>query len=94
VVWLGGNFLFVAVWTPIIHARLLSSEERRGLDLSLSLRLAALAAFLFATRYLPTPGVGRLGALAMLAAVSLAVVALGIALSPEMRRQARRVLRF
>jgi O-antigen/teichoic acid export membrane protein len=92
VVWLAGNFLFVAIWTPIIHARLLAREARRGLDLSLWVRLAALAAFLAATRYLPVAGVSRLGALALLAGLSLAVAALGIGLSRELRQHARRVL--
>jgi O-antigen/teichoic acid export membrane protein len=85
VVWLCGNLIYLFAWTPLIHARLLEPEERRGLDLSLWLRGAILAGLLAATRLLSLGPLNRLEALAALGAISLAIGLTGVALSPEAR---------
>ncbi|HEY7899937.1 MAG TPA: oligosaccharide flippase family protein [Caulobacteraceae bacterium] len=82
-VWLIGNLLYLLLWTPRIHKALLSKAERRGLDLGVWLRGAALAALLAATRYLPLGVASRPAAFAALAVISLAVTALAAASSRE-----------
>jgi O-antigen/teichoic acid export membrane protein len=90
IVWLLGNLLYLLVWVPVIHARLLSPAERRGLDLGVWTRGALLAAVLWASRWLPLGHFTRPGAFVALAALSLAVTAMGLASSAELRTWARR----
>jgi O-antigen/teichoic acid export membrane protein len=92
VVWLCGNLLYLLLWTPIVHARLLSPEERRGLDAGVWARGALLAAALAASRWLPLGALSRPGAFAALAGVSLAVMVMGLASSREVRDYARTAL--
>ncbi len=92
VVWLCGNLLYLLLWVPIVHARLLSSEERRGLDVGVWVRGALLAAVLAASRWLPLGDLSRPGAFAALAGVSLAVMVMGLASSRELRDYARATL--
>jgi O-antigen/teichoic acid export membrane protein len=89
-VWLLGNLLYLLVWVPVIHARLLSPAERSGLDLGVWTRGALLAAVLWASRWLPLGHLTRPGAFEALAALSLAVTAIGLASSAELRDWARR----
>jgi O-antigen/teichoic acid export membrane protein len=89
-VWLSGNLLYLLVWVPVIHARLLSPEERRGLDVGVWSRAVLLAAVLWASRWLPLGDLTRPGAFMALAAISIAVTAMGMASSKELRDYARR----
>jgi len=84
-VWLCGNLLYLIAWAPLIHARLLSPEERRGLNLSLWVRGAILAGLLAATRLLPVGPLSRLEALAALGVISLTIGLIGVALSSDAR---------
>jgi O-antigen/teichoic acid export membrane protein len=84
-VWLGGNLAYLAIWVPVIHRRLLSPEERRGLDAGVWLTGGILAAVLAASRLIDLGDASRAATLAALAAISLTVTALGIALSKELR---------
>jgi len=84
-VWLVGNVLYLLLWVPVIHARLLEPGERRWLDLGVWLRALLLALVLAATRLPAFPMLSRPGAFVALAAISLAVTLLGLALSKEMR---------
>jgi O-antigen/teichoic acid export membrane protein len=84
-VWLVGNLLYLFAWTPLIHARMLAPEERRGLDLSIWLRGAALTGLLAATRLLPIGSLTRLEALIALGVMSLVIGLIGISLSADAR---------
>lgn len=88
-VWLAGNLLYLLLWVPVIHARLLSPAERRRLDLGVWLRGGVLALALAASRLLPLGTLSRPEAFVALAATSLAVIVLGLALSSEMRAYAQ-----
>ncbi|HEY2482535.1 MAG TPA: lipopolysaccharide biosynthesis protein [Caulobacteraceae bacterium] len=88
-VWLAGNLLYLLLWVPVIHARLLSPEERRRLDLGVWVRGLLLTLALAASRLLPFGTLTRPQAFAALAAVSLVVTVLGLALSTEMRAYGR-----
>ncbi len=85
VVWLTGNVLFLLLWVPLIHRRLLSPEERHGLGSQAWLRIAVIAALLAATRLVNSDGFDRPMALAFLAAVSLTIMAIATLLSRELR---------
>jgi O-antigen/teichoic acid export membrane protein len=85
VVWLTGNLLYLLIWVPVIHTRLLAPEERRGLDLGVWLRGALLAALLTGIHFAPIGPLSRPVALLGLAAISVAVTLIGAALSPEAR---------
>jgi O-antigen/teichoic acid export membrane protein len=84
-VWLAGNLLYLIAWTPLIHARLLEPQERRGLNLSLWLRGAILAGLLAATRLLPIGPLSRIEALVALGAISFTIGLIGVALSADAR---------
>jgi O-antigen/teichoic acid export membrane protein len=92
VAWLVGNALFVLIWAPLVHRRLLSPEERRGLGLSALARAALLLLLLAATRWIDPGALSRLGALAVLASLSLAALALGILISRELRAYGKRMI--
>jgi O-antigen/teichoic acid export membrane protein len=92
VVWFCGNLLYLLLWVPVVHARLLSREERRGLDVGVWVRWALLAAILAASRWLPLGVLSRPGAFAALAGISLAVMVMGLASSREVRDYARSAL--
>jgi O-antigen/teichoic acid export membrane protein len=91
-VWLAGNLLYLLLWVPIIHARLLSPEERRWLDLGVWVRGLLLALALAVSHLWPLGALTRPQAFAALATVSLVVTVLGLALSTEMRAYARNAL--
>jgi O-antigen/teichoic acid export membrane protein len=91
-VWLIGNLAYLALWVPVIHRRLLSADERRGILAGAWLRGGALAVVLAAVSLIPFDGIGRLGALAVLAAVSLCVFALAVVSAPELRGRALSVV--
>lgn len=84
-VWLTGNVLYLLIWVPVIHRTLLSTEERRGLDLGVWVRGAVLAGLLAATRLIPFGAVSRPQALLGLAVISVATILIGSALSSEAR---------
>jgi O-antigen/teichoic acid export membrane protein len=91
-VWLTGNLLYLLLWVPVIHRKLLSAEERRGLDLGIWLRGLGLAALLAASRLLPLGPLSRPEAFAGLAAISIAVTLIGAASSRDVRGLAAHVL--
>jgi O-antigen/teichoic acid export membrane protein len=84
-VWLAGNLAYLFIWTPVIHRTLLSEDERRGLDVSLWLRGAVLAAMLAATRLIPFGPLTRPQAFLGLAVISILATLIGIAMSAEAR---------
>lgn len=84
-VWLAGNIAYLLIWVPVIHRNLLKPEERRGLDVTVWLRGAVLAAFLAATRLIPSAGASRPMAFLGLAGISIATTLLGLAMSSEAR---------
>lgn len=85
VVWLSGNLLFLLLWVPIVHRRLLSPEERHGLSREAWLRVALLAGILMATHLIDASKFDRFGSLCLLTATSLAVMAVATLLSRELR---------
>jgi len=85
VVWLLGNGLFLMIWTPLVHRRLLAPEERRGLGLAALARAGGLLLLLAASRFIDPGAIGRLGSLAVLASLSLAALAMGVLVSRELR---------
>jgi hypothetical protein len=90
--WLCGNVLFLLIWAPLVHRRLLSPEERAGLGVATLFRAALILVLLAATRWIDPGAVSRLGALAVLAGLSLGAMVLGALLSPELRDYARRMI--
>lgn len=91
-VWLTGNLAYLLLWTPVIHARLLEPEERRGILTGVWVRALTVGALLAATRLIPVEGLGRAAALATLAAISLMAAALTAMASPELREFAAHAL--
>jgi O-antigen/teichoic acid export membrane protein len=89
VVWLAGNLLFLIIWAPLVHRRLLSSEERRGIGRRSWLSVAVLGAVLAATRLIDANDIGRLGALGLLASIGAVVTAVGLVSSRDLRDYAR-----
>jgi O-antigen/teichoic acid export membrane protein len=88
-VWTAGNLLFVLLWTPFVHRRLLTLQERRGLELGALWRGLVLGGALAITRLLDFSRLDRLGALFFLAIISGLIIVLGIALSRELRGSLR-----
>lgn len=84
-VWLGGNLIYLAIWVPVIHRRLLSRDERRGLDLGVWLKGGVIAAVLAASRLIVLGDMSRAATLVALAATSLTATGLGVAMSRELR---------
>jgi hypothetical protein len=85
IVWLLGNLLFLLLWVPLIHRRLLSRDERHGLGLQAWLRIGVLAVLLAATRLISSRGFDRPTSLAFLAVVSLTIMAVATVLSRALR---------
>jgi len=85
VVWLTGNVLYLLLWVPVIHARLLTADERRGLGLGIWVRGGFLAVLLAGTRLLPLGSLSRPGAFLALAGLSIGVTLIGAASSGEVR---------
>jgi O-antigen/teichoic acid export membrane protein len=90
-VWLVGNALFLLIWVTIVHRRLLSPGERRGLGSGLWLMTVPVAGLLAATRLLHTQTVGQVEAFALLVAFSVAAAGLAALLSSSIRAFAGRV---
>jgi O-antigen/teichoic acid export membrane protein len=92
-VWLSGNALFVLIWVPFVHRRLLSREERKLVGWNTLVRVGLLASLLISSRTLVTMGTDRILALAMLAMVAAAVAAAGVLSSSQLRNYFIAVLR-
>ncbi len=88
VVWTTGNILFALLWTPFVYRRLLSLEERRGIERGIAYRAVILGAALSMTRWLHADSFNRLGALGFLAMLCGVVMAIGVLASPDLRRSA------
>ena len=86
--WLAGNLLFLILWVPVVHRRWLSKPERTGLAWRSWVRVALLGALLVATRLIDPAAVDRLGALALLASISIVVTAAGLVSSAPLRAYA------
>jgi O-antigen/teichoic acid export membrane protein len=86
--WLTGNLLFLLLWVPIVHRRWLTEQERAGLAWHGWSRLALLGAPLVASRLIEPQSVDRLGALAVLAALSVTVMLVGVLSSRPLRARA------
>jgi O-antigen/teichoic acid export membrane protein len=84
-VWLGGNLAYLLLWVPVIHASLLTPEERRGILTGVWTRALGIGVMLAATRLIPMQGLGRPAALAVLAAASLVAATLCALASSELR---------
>jgi O-antigen/teichoic acid export membrane protein len=84
-VWFLGNLLFLLLWVPVVHRRMLSPEERRGLSLQAFLRVALLAGLLTATHVIDTTRLHQFTALCTLAVISTAVMAVATLASRELR---------
>ncbi len=92
-VWLCGNALFLLIWVSVIHRRLLSADERRGLGATLCLMSLPVVGLLAATRLAPTQAMDRLEAFAFLGLISLCAAALAAALSRPIRAFVARLIR-
>ncbi len=90
--WLCGNLLFLVIWAPFIHRRLLSTSERKGLGSRAGIQTLPPACLLVATRLIDPSKITRWEALAVLGAISLAIVLLASLLSGDLRAFARRAL--
>ncbi len=84
-VWLIGNLMYVLLWAPLVHRRLLTSQERHGLSLKTWLRAALLAGLLATTRLIDTDGFDRMAALCLLASISAVAMSIATLLSRDLR---------
>jgi len=85
VVWLSGNLLFLLIWVPIVHRRLLSPMERHGLSRDAWLRVVLLAGILIATHLIDASRFDRFSSLCLLAVISTVIMAMASLSSRELR---------
>jgi O-antigen/teichoic acid export membrane protein len=85
VVWCLGNVLFLLLWVPVIHRRLLTPEERSGLGLDTGIRVGLLGALLAATMVIDVGGFSQIESFCLLAAISSTIMALATLTSRELR---------
>ena len=82
---LSGNLLYLLLWVPVIHRKLLSSNERSGISLDIWSRLALLACLLAASRLIDAEKFGRATDLLVLATISTAIMAAATLSSRDLR---------
>lgn len=84
-VWLVGNLVFLACWTPYVHSRLLPELKWRWIVCDVGLPALAVAAGLLALRWLRLPAVGRIETLAMLGCIAVLPAIAGVLIAKESR---------
>ncbi len=84
-VWLAGNLIYLLIWLPIIYRVLLSSRERRGLNVNTWLRLLVLSLILAATRVLESWQFDRWVSLTLLVIISSGIMGFAAASSSDIR---------
>lgn len=94
VVWAAGNTLYLLLWVPLIHHRLLTLEERHSLRKDRILQLGVLGSLLALSALIRPLVATQLEAFAILAVTATLVTALGALSSSDLRRYLSQIISY